>query len=312
MRRHKVPVTCRYSTASLPAMPTIAFVTCAKYPDLHPSDDQLRAELTRRGWTLQPAVWTDPDFDWTTPNAILIRSPWDYYEQPDAFRQWLERMEAQQVRLWNPAALVRWNLNKTYLRALNHTAGIPILPTHWFATTDDPATLPAVLQQLGWDEVVLKPAVSAGAYRTYRFSASDAAAMVPALAEILHGSEALVQPFAPEIVRVGEYSLFFFGGRFSHAVLKSPKAGDYRVQPQYDSHVQGIVPTPDHLWQAQAVVDAIPHPWLYARVDGILRTQPDGSQQHLLMELEVIEPHLFLDFADGAVHQFVDALAAVL
>src|SRR5262249_55620552 len=157
--------------------------------------------------------------------------------------------------------LVRWNLDKAYLYQLEQR-GVRIVPTR-FVATGERVDLAAEVRARGWSDVILKPAISGGAFRTHRFSADGAAALQPELERILGVGGALVQPFAPEILGEGEWSLLFFGGRFSHAVLKTVAAGDFRVQLQYGGRYRAVTPAPSLVRVAETIVESLPLPPAY-------------------------------------------------
>jgi len=265
----------------------IALATYASLPGLNDDDRLLIPALAELGVTAAPAVWDSPDVCWEECRAVLVRSCWDYHRRLPEFLAWIDRLEQSGVALWNAAAVLRWNSHKAYLRDLA-ARGVPIVPTRWLERGDH-THLVAVLGWEGWPDAVVKPAVSASATGTWRTSSATAAADQGRLDALLRGGDAMVQPFIPEVADPGEWSLVFLGGRFSHAVLKRPAAGDYRVQWEFGGSALATEP-PDHLIaDAERVLAATPGDTVYARVDGVER---DGRL--LLMELELIEPHLFL------------------
>ena len=268
----------------------LAIATCSAYPRLLEDDLPLVSALEARGVAVEVAVWDVPR-DWTAFDAVLLRSVWDYYERPGEFFPWLAGLERAGVRTWNPPSLVRWNGDKRYLHDLA-ARGVAIPPTLVVPEGTAVPEAQARVAAMGWDEVVVKPAVSGGAWRTHRLRAHQVAGAGAAFAEVLSGGALLAQPFLPEIEAEGEVSLVFFEGRYSHAVRKRAKPGDWRVQWTHGGTHVAMEPTPALLEQARAVLAAAPEPGLYARVDGIVR---DGRL--LLMELEQVEPFLF--FGEG-------------
>ena len=273
--------------------PLIAFATYASDPEIQLDDVPLAEALLRRGAIAVSQVWDDPEADWTAFDAIVLRSTWDYFVKAERFRDWLDAREQEGTRVLNPLSAVRWNMDKRYLRDLEGR-GVPIVPTHW-VNQGERADLPAILWDNGWDEVVVKPAISGAAHETWRTTrelAADGNARIRALAA---SGAVLVQPFLPEIERDGEWSLLFFGGRYSHTARKRPRAGDFRVQSQFGGLYSAEQPPKLALAAAQRVIataleltglDPLELP--YARVDGCI---VDG--RFLLMELEIIEPSLF-------------------
>ena len=240
---------------------------------------------------------------WAQFDAVVIQTCWDYHLRAREFLAWADGVEAGGTSVINAPGLLRWNHHKRYLAALQQ-AGIPVVPTAVLA--DPGADLEAIAA--GWDarELVVKPAVSASAMSTWRVIPGTAEA-TRRLGEILARGEAIVQPFLEDI-EAGEYSLIFFDGAFSHAVLKIPAAGDFRVQGELGGRTQPVVPPRPAIEAARRVLEAAPALPTYARVDGVLT----GSA-FVLMELELIEPELFLWTAEGAPARFagrvVDRLA---
>jgi glutathione synthase/RimK-type ligase-like ATP-grasp enzyme len=282
----------------------IALLTSADFPSLFGDEAELPARFAAAGVNAEPVVWSRGDVDWAAYDGLFIRSTWDYFERIDEWRAWLDTIERVGARLYNPPALVRWNLDKRYLAELQGR-GVQIVPTR-FIDAGARVDLAALMRETGWTEAVLKPAVSGGAKRTHRFVAAEATTLQPVLDGILAGTGVLVQPFIDEIARVGEWSLLYFGGAFSHAALKTPAAGDFRVQAMFGGTHQALPATAEMRQTADKVLAALPVAPLYARIDGVVR---DGRFE--LMEVEVIEPYLFLPGAgDAAVARYVDAVIA--
>lgn len=283
----------------------IAFVTSKAYRQLTESDRLASEGLQAEGALIVPAIWDDPSIDWNVFDAIVVRSPWDYHQHAGRFLAWIDSIDTRVV--WNPPAILRWNMDKHYLLDLERK-GVPI-PRTVFPEKGSPFDVSAVGSHLGVDEVVVKPVVSASAWNTWRcslgrFSADDGRR----LDVLMSTTGIVVQEFMPEITTDGEWSLMFFGDRFSHAVRKYPAEGDFRVQ---DEHGGYSVAEPnlsdDVIRQARNVLAAAEGPLLYARVDGVVR-----RGLFILMELELIEPALFFDLDPTGVGRFVERLAELL
>lgn len=265
---------------------TVCLVTCRDVPELT-ADDRLLAEAFQdAGWRVEIAAWDDPVITWPDFGAVVVRSTWDYHRRVSRFRAWLEACEADDVRLWNPPGLIRWNLHKSYLLELGES-GLPVVPTE-IVGRGEPGDLSALLAARGWPEAVVKPAVAATAYRTFRTSMATAAGDQTAFHELLAYSDVLIQSFIAEIESAGEISFLFFAGRYSHAVLKRAKPGDFRVQSDYGGSDRPVAPEAALLEQARRIAAAIPQPWLYARIDTV-----DRGGSLVIMEVELIEPQLF-------------------
>ncbi|WP_437681479.1 ATP-grasp domain-containing protein [Sorangium sp. So ce131] len=264
----------------------------------------LGRELAQLGAEMTAVRWRDPEVDWARFDAVVPKNCWDYVERSAEFFGWLDRLRDLGVRLVNPLELIRWNSDKRYLLDLRR-AGVSVAPLV-YVERGAPADLRAELSSLGWGELVLKPAISAGAYRTLRARSLDAEGVAEQAETILRDSGLLVQPFFPEIPRDGEWSLLFFGGEFSHALLKVPSRGDFRSQPMFGATATAKDPPPALLAQAAAVLEALPGKAAYARVDGFVR---EGALQ--IMEVELIEPYLFLEHGGPlAARRFCEAVLA--
>jgi glutathione synthase/RimK-type ligase-like ATP-grasp enzyme len=281
----------------------VALVTCAAYPDLFEDDRLLVAPLRDRGIEGVPAVWSEAGVEWTSFDALVIRSPWDYFERNTEFRAWLDARIASGVLLCNAGDILVWNYDKSYLDDLANE--VPLVPTIRIAKGET-ADVAALARARGWSDIVVKPTISGGAYRTWRFHVDDAADHARDIAETLSDRGLLVQPFLPEIFE-GELSLLFFDGVFSHAVRKRPKAGEYRVQFQYGGTFEAVEVGADLIAMARACVLAAPSLPVYARVDGVLQ---EGG--FLLMELEAFEPLLFLASHPRAAARLASAIAGRL
>jgi glutathione synthase/RimK-type ligase-like ATP-grasp enzyme len=273
-------------------MPRIALATCAEFPDLFTDDEALRAALLARGAVPVPAIWDDPSVAWDAFDLVVVRSTWDYVARRDAFVAWARSVP----RLANSARVVEWNTDKTYLRGLAD-AGVPVVPTAWVTA----GSLGDILAERGWSDVVVKPAISAGAANTLRCNASDLAEG-QALLDRIDGT-AMVQPYLPAVEGYGERSLLFAEGAFTHAVRRNP-ALSLEGHTRFDARL--VSPTDTELALAHRVLAAVGEPLLYARVDLV----PDDDGNPMLMELEVTEPQLFLRFSTLAAEALADAIVA--
>ncbi len=267
-------------------------------------DRLLQESLARRGLTSQRVDWADPAIEWSRFRCGLFRTTWDYFERSAEFTAWLRRAESE-TRLCNCGSTVRWNSDKHYLADLA-ARGVPVVPSR-FLERGSPQTLVGVLAETGWDESVIKPCVSGAARHTYRVNRRTAAEFQPRLSSLLAGEAMIVQPFQSDIIRTGEDSLMVFGGRYSHAVRKVPKRGDFRVQDDHGGTVHEYCPTRDQIALAeQAVADCHPLP-VYGRVDMVR----DGGRL-AVMELELIEPELWLRYHPPAAERFAECVVAFL
>lgn len=282
-----------------------ALVSSEAHPDLYDDDLPLVAALEALGITAQPAIWSDPGIDWDAFDALVIRSPWDYFRRIDEFRAWLEARRAGKALLMNAGEILDWNFDKRYLQDLAR-AGVPVIPTIFVEQGERPDIV-ALARAKGWDDIVVKPTVSGTAWRTHRFRLAEADRHQDDLARTLADRGLLIQPFLPEIQSAGELSLLFFDGVFSHAVCKRPKAGDYRVQNDFGGTAERVDAGEPWIRQARACIAAAPALPVYARVDGVVK---DG--RFLLMELEVFEPVMFLRQHAEAPMRFARAIRSRL
>ena len=280
-------------------MPACAFLTMDDADAFVVYDRDAVAPLAARGWTVDEVPWRS-GADWSAYDVVVVRSPWDYHDAPAEFFDVLAEID-RQTRLENPLPVMRWNLQKTYLRDLD-AAGVPVVPTLWADGLTAGVLADAVRQ---WGEVVAKPQVSANADGTFRLGA-DPEAWTEALAA-LAGRPCMAQPFLGSVVEEGEWSVFAFGGAVSHAILKTPAAGDFRVQEEHGGRIRAVSPGDDLLALTDAALAAVPwtRPLLYARVDAVRLA--DGSLA--VIELELIEPSLYFPYGPGAAERFAAALA---
>ncbi len=274
-------------------MKKIALVTYSGAPELSADDRLLLPELRKHGVEALPVAW-DSAADWTRFDQIVLRSCWDYHLRLAEFREWLSELERLAVPLQNPSSLVRWNLDKRYLRELQE-AGEQIPPTVWIDEADE-RDVGDILETQGWKSAVVKPTVSASAHSLKRVFKDDPAMSVC--------GPAMVQRFLPEVL-TGEWSVIFIAGEFSHAVIKVPTPGDFRVQSQFGGTAILTSPSVALAQSAQRIVNSLRQVPLYARIDGI-----ECDDGFVLMEVELIEPELFLGLG-GAAARFAAAILSV-
>jgi glutathione synthase/RimK-type ligase-like ATP-grasp enzyme len=279
---------------------SVALVTCAAYPDLADDDRLLLPALAATGFEPIARRWDEPDEPWARHAAVVVRSCWDYHRRPSEFHAWLDRLVVEGARVFNPVPILRWNADKRYLRDLAD-AGIEVVPTAWVEERDE-GSLAALAGARGWDQVVVKPSVSATAFETWRAGPVVTDDDERRFQRLTGERPVLVQPYLPEI-EGGELSLVFLGGHYSHAVLKRPRPGDFRVQVDFGGTVEPIRADPQVIEAATRVLRAAPGDTLYARVDLCLVA---GRVQ--LMELELLEPALFFATEPAASARFAEAL----
>lgn len=252
------------------------------------------------GWEFHAVSWR-ADVAWGDFDAVYIGAAWDYPQDPRRFLSVLETIVRSGTVLINDISLVRWTLAKTYLRDLEQR-GVPIVPSLWFDAFDETALVDA-FDRFDDDRIIIKPVISTNALDTFLLTREAAAEKLSELAQTFAKRPYVVQQFARDVQKTGEYSLFFFAGEYNHAVSKLPAASDFRVQEQFGSTIVDCEPDAEVLAVGEAVIEEVEPQPVYARVD-IVR----GNDGHpLLMELELIEPSLYLRKSPAAPRQFASA-----
>lgn len=270
-------------------MKKCAFLTMDSLEGYVSYDHMLYKPLKEYGWNAEPVSWREPGRDWNSYDAVVIRSPWDYQNDPGQFMDVLEIINASSAHLENSIELVRWNISKTYLRDLENR-GVEIVPSLW-PDSFRPEYFEGYYNTLNTDELVIKPVISAGADNTFRLKKEEHNGHIRDLAKTFNSRPFLVQPFMSRIVDEGEFSVFFFGNTYSHTILKTPKTDDFRVQEEHGGRLAKVEPEADLMEVSRRTLAAIQPDPLYARLDYV-RT---GSDRFALMELELIEPSLYFN-----------------
>lgn len=266
----------------------VAFAVGADWLELPENDRLYAAALEQRGVRVQVAAWNGPDQHvFGAADLVVLRATWDYHLAPDAFAAWLNALQAGGVRLANPYDLVRWNMDKRYLADLAERGAL--LPRQWLVSSE--AELAQVLAANALKEAVLKPTIGASGHGVRLVHAATPV-----------NEPLLVQEFVPEIRSAGQSSLVFFGGEFSHAVRLMPRSGEFRINKAFGGEVLPHDPPAEELAAARQIVAMLPAEPLYLRVDGV--STPRGFVQ---LEVEAIEPGLFITAAEGSAERFAAA-----
>ena len=267
--------------------PRIAIVTCFGY-NAHKADDKLlREALQARDAEAVNVIWDDRRVEWGGFDLCLVSSTWDYDDKHQQFLEWTRRVEAESV-LRNPAELIAWNSEKTYLRELGEQ-GVPVIPTVW-VEPDAGGDAEAILAERGWEVAVVKPVVDLGGRHLRLARIGDGEAQAN-LEKVLARGEAMVQPFLPSLETDGELSLIFIDGEFSHGVRKRPARDEFRVQSAWGGTAEREEPGEAEREVADLALSRLAEAPLYARVDLVAGLEGEP----LLIELELIEPNLHLD-----------------
>jgi glutathione synthase/RimK-type ligase-like ATP-grasp enzyme len=251
--------------------------------------------LRGKGLDVHRENWDDENVDWKSYQCIILKSPWDYVFKTQLFYQWLDKIKKLGILLLNSADVVKWNSDKHYLQDIAD-AGLKVIPTTFLERG-------TVFQYSGGDELIVKPCISGSSKNTFKISGE----VDPVINELLQQEAMMVQPFMPEVNEEGEWSLLFFGGKFSHALLKTPAKNDFRSQPQFGGFVQVKEPAPEILAAASEYVAQFAKDCLYARVDGLII-----NGEFYLMELELIDPVLFLSTHEGGYENYYRALTELI
>lgn len=275
---------------ALSSVPPIKIaIATSKTPDNLDSSERLLMEaLTQKGISVSSTIWSE-EMNWRQFSMVVVRSCWDYHLRVREFLTWIARLEAQGITVVNHPALIRWNANKRYLKDF-FAAGVTIPDTVWLGTGEE-VDVAEICAARGWADAVVKPVVSASAHGTERRRTGQAQ------------GPAMIQQYLPAIESEGEWSLMYFGGEFSHAVRKRPRAEDFRVQKDFGGSAEAASPPPGMLDIAASALRVLPHEAVFARVDLV---EQDGTIY--LMEMEVIEPELFLEYAAGSEQRLAELI----
>lgn len=280
-------------------MKPIGLLTSAELSDLIPDENYLKNAFSQENIPAFPVVWNSAQ-NWSDYSAIIIRNPWDYFEHQEAFFSTLKKIN-EQTKLYNPYSLVKWNLDKNYLFDLKNK-GAKLPPT---VKVTNKKELEEAINNSAFEEMVIKPLISAGAYLTYRFNKKNVPAEVKNLP--VDKYEFMIQPFLPDIQTEGEYSFIFLGGSFSHALVKRPKSGDFRVQSEYGGSVDAYSPTAEELKLTEFIHSILPEKPHYARID-LARYKGEL----VIMEVELLEPELFFRIRPESAKQLVQSMKGSL
>ncbi|MFY1827699.1 ATP-grasp domain-containing protein [Myxococcus fulvus] len=280
----------------------VAVLTYSDMPELAEFERPLLPALRALGLDARPVVWDDPTVDFKSVRLAVVRSTWDSHLRRDTFVAWAQKV-GRLTKLHNPADVLRWNTHKFYLRELEEK-GIPVTPTAW-VEREGTLDLEILARARGWDTLVLKPAVSAGAVETHIIPRAEAAAGNALVTRLAASGELMVQPYLRAFESEGERSYIFFDGAFSHAVRRPPTL---KSAPRGFAEPTVFAPDAKELKLSERVLEAMGAPLLYARVD--VATDNEGVTR--LQEVEVTEPSLFLTLDAESPHRLARAIAAKL
>lgn len=264
-------------------------------------DSLLQKALENKGLKVNRTNWDDENFDWSSTKSAIFRSTWDYFDRYPEFSKWLKKTK-ELTTFINPHSLIKWNIDKHYLAELK-TNGVRI-PASIFVEKGDSRSLKMVISTLDWEEFILKPVISGGGRHTYRFTQENSEELEPIFAELLKSESWMLQEFQKQITTKGEVAFMVFGGKYSHAVLKKAKAGDFRVQDDFGGSIHPYEASEDEIAFVENVFNAVNPTPIYARVDVIWNNQ----NQLCLGEIELIEPELWFRMNENSAQLCADAI----
>jgi len=281
----------------------VALASCLRLPEPDPDEELLLSALRTAKVDARVLAWDDDAAPFAESDLVVVRSTWNYYERVSDFVAWAEAV-GRRTRLLNPPGIIAWNTRKTYLRELEQR-GVAVVPTE-FVGVGDARSLRDVCAARGWSDVVIKPVVSAGSFRTARFGASELDRGERFLTELSADREAMVQPWIASVDRYGERSLVWIDGAVTHAIRKSPRFAGGSEQVSEEVPIAD-----DERAFAERALAPFASELLYARVDVVRDDDPArGGEALRIMELELVEPSLFLRQAPRALDRLALAIAA--
>ncbi|AXJ01331.1 glutathione synthetase, ATP-grasp domain [Cyclonatronum proteinivorum] len=269
-------------------------------------DALLQAALQKRGLSAVRIDWARKDVDWRQFRCAVFRTTWDYYERSAEFSDWLDRVKHETL-LINPAEMIRWNMDKHYLADLD-AKGVNIVPSVFMEAGSQADKLVSLMQENGWSKAVVKPCISGGAWHTYRVSPENAAAVSQKIAPVLQKQAFMLQPFMQSIVESGEDTLMVLNGAYTHAVRKRAAKGDFRVQDDWGGTVEAYTPSPAQIELAERAMAAVTPVPVYGRADMVR----DGEGNWAIMELELLEPELWIRYHEPSAEPFADGIVNAL
>lgn len=286
-------------------MKKCAILSMDSLEDFEAYDYLIDQPLLALGWQTEVISWRCTDVNWDDYKAVIIRSPWDYQDDMESFLNVLSSIEQSTARLENSLNVIKWNINKNYLKHLAEQRVI-IVPTLW-PDAFEADKIAEYFDYFATDQMVLKPRVSANSDNTFWLKKDNYQDNITELSQAFASRELMVQPFMESICQEGEFSLFYFNGEYSHAILKTPAQGDFRVQEEHGGGLLSVTPEAALIAVADKTMQAISKlhgELLYARID-FVRYQDTFA----LMEAELIEPSLYFNMDKTSSQRFASAFA---
>ena len=296
-------------------MTDITLLTCRAYykPDIVTpyiqnillEQELLKSAFEAQGLKVDITYWDNPTYEWQETKSVLFRTIWDYFERFDEFWEWLEQVKTK-TRLINSYELIKWNIDKHYLKDLS-SWGIETVPTY-FADKGCNMKLHEIAKRNQWKDLVIKPAISASAFKTYKILANEIQANEKLFNSLVQERNMLVQPYFETITQLGEASLMVLDGKFTHAILKKAQPGDFRVQDDFGGTVHNYIPTKAEINFAEEVFKTCKTKPVYGRVDIVW----DNDKNFYLSELEIIEPELWIRNYPKCAERIAEAVDKIL
>ena len=296
-------------------MTDITLLTCRAYykPDnITPyiqnillEQELLKSAFEAQGLKVDITYWDNPTYEWQETKSVLFRTIWDYFERFDEFWEWLEQVKTK-TRLINSYELIKWNIDKHYLKDMS-SWGIETVPTY-FADKGCNMKLHEIAKRNQWKDLVIKPAISASAFKTYKILANEIQANEKLFNSLVQERNMLVQPYFETITQLGEASLMVLDGKFTHAILKKAQPGDFRVQDDFGGTVHNYIPTKAEINFAEEVFKTCKTKPVYGRVDIVW----DNDKNFYLSELEIIEPELWIRNYPKCAERIAEAVDKIL
>ena len=296
-------------------MTDITLLTCRAYykPDnvtpyiqnILLEQELLKSAFEAQGLKVDITYWDNPTYEWQETKSVLFRTIWDYFERFNEFCEWLEQVKTK-TRLINSYELIKWNIDKHYLKDIS-SWGIETVPTY-FADKGCNMKLHEIAKRNQWKDLVIKPAISASAFKTYKILANEIQVNEKLFNSLVQERNMLVQPYFETITQLGEASLMVFDGKFTHAILKKAQPGDFRVQDDFGGTVHNYIPTKAEINFAEKVFETCKTKPVYGREDIVW----DNDKNFYLSELEIIEPELWIRNYPKCAERIAEAVDKIL
>lgn len=268
-------------------------------------DELVINALKEKNLSVVKKDWNDSIFDWETTRSILFRSTWDYFDKFELFKKWFNKTKNKCLMI-NSTETIEWNIDKHYLLDLQEHQ-IPI-PNSEFIKRGSSIDLLLLMQKKNWNEIVVKPTISGAAKNTYRLKEEEIIQFGPTWEKLIYKEDFIVQEFQNNVITEGEVAMIVIGGKFTHAVLKKAKEGDFRVQDDFGGSIAIYNPSEEMVKLAEKCTRILTPIPSYARVDIIW----DNLRELAVSELELIEPELWFRLNPNAAQKLAHHVDLIL